>query len=100
MTNSQGRTMDGLTPVQRMAVKFRGQPLPGRGATAGAVCLGALGGLVGLIVGLIGHAPTAPFAVVELGLPAALVGGVIGFVGGLILVAGRRIRRRPRHRGT
>jgi hypothetical protein len=56
-------------------------PLPGRWA------------VVGLVIGLIVHAPTAPFALVELGLPAAIVGGVIGLSTGVIVLAGRRIKQ-------
>ena len=73
-------------------VRLRGLPLPERWAVVGAASLGMIGAIVGLIVGLIVYAPTAPFAVVELGLPAAIVGGV-GLVAGLILAAGRRVRQ-------
>jgi len=52
-----------------------------------------IGAIVGLIVGLIVYAPTAPFAVVELGLLAAIVGGVVGLIAGVIVIAGRRIKR-------
>jgi hypothetical protein len=52
-----------------------------------------IGAIVGLVRGLIVYAPTAPFAVVELGLPAAIVGGVVGFIAGVIVIAGRRIKR-------
>jgi hypothetical protein len=54
-----------------------------------------IGAVVGLVVGLIVYAPTAPFAVVELGLPATIVGGVIGLLAGVIVIAGRRIKRSP-----
>jgi hypothetical protein len=52
-----------------------------------------IGAAVGLVIGLIVYAPTAPFAVLELGLPAAIVGGVIGLSTGVIVVAGRRIKQ-------
>ena len=94
MTNRQSRRADGPTLVQRMAVKFNGLPLPGRWATAGATCLGVTGAVAGLVIGLIVHAPTAPFAVVEVGLPAAIARGVIGLAAGVVIVAGRRISRR------
>jgi hypothetical protein len=84
------------SPIPRMAERFHGQPLIGRWATAGAVCLGAMGAVTGLVIGLIAHPPTAAFAVVELGLPAAIVGGVMGLVTGMLVLASRRIRRSPR----
>ena len=52
-----------------------------------------IGAVVGLVIGLIVYAPTAPFAVLELGLPAAIVGGVIGLSTGVIVLAGRRIKQ-------
>jgi hypothetical protein len=52
-----------------------------------------IGAAVGLAIGLIVYAPTAPFAVLELGLPAAIVGGVIGLSTGVIVLAGRRIKQ-------
>ena len=54
-----------------------------QGALIGAVCLGVLGALVGLIRGLWVYPPTAWFAVIELGLPAAFVGAVVGATVGL-----------------
>jgi hypothetical protein len=65
-----------------------------RAATIGAACLGAGGGIVGLVVGLFTYAPTAPFAMFEVGLPATLAGGVLGATAGLIVVATRRVARR------
>jgi hypothetical protein len=53
-----------------------------------------IGAIVGLIVGLIAYAPTAPFAVVELGLPGAVAGGVVGFIAGL---TARGVRRTMGH---
>jgi len=56
-----------------------------RAALIGAVLLGACGGVVGLVVGLRTYAPTAWFAVFEVGVPAALVGSVLGLVAGLVV---------------
>ena len=64
-----------------------------RWGTVGAASVGGLGAIIGLIVGLHVYAPTAPFAVVELGLPAAIVGGVLGLVAGMIVAAGRRVQQ-------
>jgi hypothetical protein len=65
-----------------------------RWASIAAISAGVTGGIVGLVVGLFAYALTAPFAAVELGLPAAFVGGVIGLVAGMIMTTARRIRRR------
>jgi hypothetical protein len=68
-------------------------PLPVRWAIVGAASVGVIGAIVGLVIGLRVYAPTAPFAVVEFGLPAAIVGGVVGLAVGVIVTAGRRIKR-------
>ncbi len=79
--------------MNTIAVRLRGLPLPGRWAVIGAASVGTIGAVVGLVVGLIVYAPTALFAVVELGLPAAIVGGVIGLSTGVVVIAGRRIKQ-------
>jgi hypothetical protein len=79
--------------VNTIAVRLRGPPLPGRWAVIGAASAGMIGAVVGLVIGLIVYAPTALFAIVEIGLPAAIVGGVIGLSTGVIAIAGRRIKQ-------
>jgi hypothetical protein len=64
-----------------------------RWTTLGVLFAGVTGGIVGLVVGLDVYAPTAPFAVVELGFPAALAGGVVGFVAGMTTATASRIWR-------
>jgi len=44
-----------------------------------------LGALAGLIIGLIAYPPTAWFAVLELGIPAGLIGAGIGALAGLVV---------------
>jgi prolipoprotein diacylglyceryltransferase len=44
-----------------------------------------------LVIGLRVYVPTAPFAVIEGGLPSAIVGGIIGLVAGAIVTARRRM---------
>ena len=79
--------------MNTIAARLGGLSLPGRWAVIGAASVGMIGAAVGLAIGLIVYAPTAPFAVLELGLPAAIVGGVIGLSTGVIVVAGRRIKQ-------
>ena len=79
--------------MNAIVARLGGLPLPGRWAGIGAASVGMIGAAVGLAIGLIVYAPTAPFAVLELGLPAAIVGGVIGLSTGVIVVAGRRIKQ-------
>ncbi len=50
----------------------------------GAVLLGGLGALVGIVVGLNVNPPTAWFAALEVGVPAGLVGCLVGLVIGLV----------------
>jgi uncharacterized protein YqgC (DUF456 family) len=57
----------------------------------GAASLGFIGALAGLVIGLRVYVPTAPFAVIEAGLPSAIVGGIIGLVAGAIVTARRRM---------
>jgi hypothetical protein len=59
-------------------------PLPARSAVWGAAALGVLGCGVGLVVGLLVHAPTAWAATAEVGLPSAFVGAVAGLAAGSV----------------
>jgi hypothetical protein len=67
-------------------------PWPARWAIVGGTSAGVIGAIVGLIVGL-AYPPTAWFAVFELGVPATIAGGLVGFFAALIVMAGRRITR-------
>jgi hypothetical protein len=53
-------------------LQLRGMPRSVRWAIVGAVSWGVIGAIVGLVVGLFAYAPTAWFAVFELGIPAAI----------------------------
>jgi ABC-type uncharacterized transport system permease subunit len=68
-------------------------PLPARWAILGATSAGVIGAIAGLVVGLRAYPPTAWFAVFELGVPATIAGGLVGFVAALVVMAGRRIMR-------
>jgi len=57
-------------------------PLPLRLAVLGGAVLGALGGLVGFVIGLNVYAGTAWAAAVEVGLPSGLVGLILGLAVG------------------
>jgi|GEM_PF-1753889 len=97
------RPLDEVPVAMRMKVipaELGGMPLPVRWAIVGSASAGAIGAIVGLVVGLLAYAPTAWFALFELGVPATIAGGVVGLVAALIVTAGRRIRRtgRPRKR--
>jgi uncharacterized membrane-anchored protein len=72
---------------------MRSLPMPGRWVVIGAIYAGVAGAIVGLVIGLFVHAPTAPFAAVEVGFPAMLTGGIVGLVAGLTMTTVRRIRR-------
>jgi hypothetical protein len=56
----------------------------GRAMAACAVGGTAVGGLVGLVIGVHAYPPTAPFAVVEAGVFGGMIGVVLGFWVGLI----------------
>ncbi len=68
-------------------------PLLSRTVVISATFAGVAGAIVGLVLGLRTHAPTAPFAVVELGLPATIVGALAGLAIGSVILASRRIAR-------
>ncbi|TIC79526.1 hypothetical protein E8D34_20345 [Nocardioides sp. GY 10113] len=68
-------------------------PLPLRAALLGAATLGLVGGLIGLLLGLDAYPPTTWFAVIEIGLPAAILGALIGAAAGSIAWTYRRVRR-------
>jgi ABC-type uncharacterized transport system permease subunit len=63
------------------------KPLVPRFAIVGLTVAGVLGGLVGLVLGLRAHPATAWFAVLEVGVPAAMAGAILGAVVGLLTVA-------------
>ena len=66
----------------RLRRALRELPVPLRHAVIGAVVLGVTGGIVGLAIGLRAYVPTAWFAILEVGVPAALLGAVLGLVVG------------------
>ncbi len=89
-----------LVPVWRLmttvALWLRSLPPPWGYAIGGAASVGLTGSAVGLVVGLCVNVPTAPFSVVELGLPATVLGAVVGLaVGGVVTLARRVGTRRP-----
>jgi hypothetical protein len=63
---------------------FTNLPVAVSAMIIGAVVLGVLGGLVGLVVGLRTNPATAWFAVLEVGVPAGVVGWVLGLPVGLV----------------
>jgi len=67
-------------------------PIPLRFAFWGGLALGALGCVIGFVVGLNVCAPTAWAATFELGMPSALLGALLGLAAGSVrlLVLRRR----------
>jgi len=60
----------------------------------GAIGAGVVGGMVGFTVGMAANPPTAWFAILEVGVPAALVGEAVGLVVGLGIRSARGVRPR------
>ncbi len=78
--------------MTRSRTLLDGLPAALRAPVAGALALGVLGGAVGLVVGLLSYPPTAWFAALEVGVPAAWV----GLLGGLVVAAATHLRGRLR----
>ena len=79
-----------LTQVNRHENRL---PWPGvlsHNMSAFAGIFGSLGAAVGLIIGLLANPATAWFAIFELGLPAAVIGGLLGLLIGLLTLLLRR----------
>jgi hypothetical protein len=71
-------------------------PVLTRSFVVGAVSTGAAGCVAGLTIGLLVYPPTAWFAVFELGIPAAVAGGIVGLLSGSVVLAVRGSRDRNR----
>ena len=67
--------------------------VPLRFALLGGAAAGALGGVAGLVIGLQVYAPTAWFAILEIGLPSTLLGFMLGWILGSITSLARERRR-------
>jgi hypothetical protein len=91
--NSQGRHTGPVRGIRGALSALSRLPILTRCAVAGAVGAGLVGGVVGLVIGLFTYAPTAAVAVFELGVPAAILGGLVGLGGG---AAYRGIQRSAR----
>jgi len=73
---------------------LRAGPLMWKWAARGAASAGLVGGIAGLVVGLLVHPPTAWFAIFELGVPASILGGLVGLASGAIAGSEDRPRKR------
>jgi hypothetical protein len=71
--------------MSRIRTVLRALPPPLRHTVIGAVVLGSCGGVAGLGIGLRTYVPTAWAAAIELGLPAAILGAVLGLVVGWLV---------------
>jgi hypothetical protein len=67
-------------------------PIMTRFVVAGGLLAGIAGGAAGLGIGLRAYPPTAWFAVLELGVPSALAGLLVGLLTGAAVLAVRRPR--------
>ena len=74
---------------------LRSVPRPVAGAILGAGVFAVGGGIVGLVLGLNAYPPTAWFAVLEVGIPSAIIGGMLGLVAGLASMIVKRWRAAP-----
>jgi hypothetical protein len=63
-----------------------------RSVLIGTALFGAAGAVIGLVLGLRAYVPTAWAAVIEVGLPAALLGALLGLIAGGIATLARRAR--------
>ena len=61
-----------------------------RWARSGVIAFGLIGAVGGLALGLAANPATAWFAVIELGIPSALLGGLLGLASGALASAVRR----------
>ena len=80
-----------------MVLELARWQLPLRMAVYGALVTGLAGCVAGLVIGLFVYPPAAWFATLEVGIPAAMIGSVLGLVVGSLIVAVRTIRRRVLH---
>jgi hypothetical protein len=72
---------------------IRGLPVVPRHAAVGALLLGGAGAVAGLVVGLLAYPPTAVVAIFEVGVPAAVVGALLGSVSGCFALFYRRVHQ-------
>jgi hypothetical protein len=79
--------------MKRVVAELRTLPSPMRYASVGVVVAGVAGAIGGLVIGLHVHAATAWFAMFEVGLPAAIAGGTVGFLAGCTIELANRCKR-------
>lgn len=75
-----------------IALSLHRMSLPLRWCVVSAAVAGVVGAVIGGILGLRAHPPTAWFAIIEVGLPSGLVGATTGLVAGAVVSAARRGR--------
>lgn len=68
-------------------------PLVLRWSVKSGLACGTVGAVVGLLVGLAAYPPTAWFAVLEVGIPAFVVGILLGAAAGTATLVFRRLAR-------
>ncbi len=70
--------------------QLQAMPVILRFAVVGSTVAGVLGGVLGLVLGWRAYPPTAWFAVIEVAVPAAIVGAALGAFAGLVTVIVQR----------
>jgi len=85
-----------ISPMNVIPFEQRGMPLTLWWAIVGSGSMGAVGAIIGLVVGLLAYPPTTWFAIFELGIPAAIAGGVVGLLAALVVTVCRRLLRTDR----
>jgi len=89
--------------VQAVQAQLQALPTVLRHAAVGAALVGVPTGVAGFVIGLFVHWPTAWAAALELGVPGALVGGVLGVLVGFfasLLHGAGKLGDPPRGQGS
>jgi hypothetical protein len=85
----------GCSIIERIGMReffwdLRAHPSPRNCGLAATMLAGGAGAIAGLVVGLHVHVATAWAAMFEIGIPAAVAGGMTGFLVGCVLAVARR----------
>jgi hypothetical protein len=76
--------MSSRAAMSRLRTEVGELPVVLAGMLIGSVVLGVAGCVVGLVIGLRVHPATAWFAMIEVGVPCAVLGSLLGLVAGVL----------------